>query len=96
VCTGGAGVVDERAVLAAAKTRALAGAGLDSIIRGPLHTRSLSARQALVVTPGIGACTREAMARETRRADENLLCVLSGTMLSVGGRRPAREGGRTR
>jgi D-3-phosphoglycerate dehydrogenase / 2-oxoglutarate reductase len=78
VSTAGAGVVDENALLAAVEAGALAGAALDAIIREPLHTRSLSVHQALVVTPGIAACTLEAMARKSRRAAENLLRVLRG------------------
>ncbi len=78
VSTAGAGVVDEDALLAALEAGHLAGAGLDSISRESLRTHPLLALQTLVATPGIAACTREAMARKSRRAAEALLCVFRG------------------
>lgn len=83
VSTARAGVVDEGALLDALEAGALAGAGLDSIARESVRPRSLPALHALVATPGIAACTREAMARKSRRAAEDLLCVFRGE-------RPAR------
>jgi phosphoglycerate dehydrogenase-like enzyme len=78
VSTGEGGVVGEAAVLAALEAGPLAGAGLDSVLRDPWRARSLLALQKLVVTPGIAAHTREAMARKSRQAAEDLLCVFRG------------------
>ena len=78
VSTAEAGVVDEEALLAALEAGTLAGVGLDAINRESLRSHFLPAPEFLVATPGIAARTREAMARKSCRAAEDLLRVFRG------------------
>jgi phosphoglycerate dehydrogenase-like enzyme len=70
-------VVDQKALLKALKERRIAGAGLDVFEKEPPDDKDLLGLENIVVTPHIGAATREALRKMTIQAAEIIIDELS-------------------
>jgi D-3-phosphoglycerate dehydrogenase len=83
-CAGGS-LVDEAALLAALEQGCLAGAALDVFSQEPIGEsavlRRLLAHERVLVTPHLGASTREAQARVAMEIARNVVSVLRGDTL---------------
>jgi glyoxylate reductase len=71
-------VVDEKALLAALKSKAIKGAGLDVYENEPALTPGLTDLDNVVLLPHMGSATIETRTRMALTAAENLLAALSG------------------
>jgi len=70
-------VVDQKALLKALKERRIGGAGLDVFEKEPPDDKDLLGLENIVVTPHIGAATREALRKMTIQAAEIVIEELS-------------------
>lgn len=78
VNTARGGVVDEEALARALREGWIAGAACDVFEEEPLHTSPLLGAPNLLLSPHMASHTREAIARASRVAAENVLAVLRG------------------
>jgi D-3-phosphoglycerate dehydrogenase len=71
-------VVDQKALLKALREKRIGGAGLDVFEKEPPDDKDLLGLENIVVTPHIGAATREALRKMTVQAAEIIIDELSG------------------
>jgi glyoxylate reductase len=71
-------VVDEAALVAALKSRRIAGAGLDVYEREPAMAHGLAECDTAVLLPHLGSATFQTRSRMSRIAGENVVAVLEG------------------
>ena len=77
--TARGGIVDEEALLSVLREGALGGAGLDTFAEEPPGAdHPLYGREDVVLTPHVGGVTREALARMSKRAADNVRTVYEG------------------
>ncbi len=78
--TARGGVVDEKALIDALQTGAIAGAGLDTFAQEPPgNLEKLMTAGKVVLTPHVGAATAESIVRMGVEAAQNVLTVLGGS-----------------
>ncbi len=81
VCAARGGIMDESALLAAIESGQVAGAGLDVLATEPPVESALAVHPKVIITPHIGAQTREAQARAAGDISTEVLAALNNETL---------------
>ncbi len=81
VCAARGGIIDESALLSAIESGQVAGAGLDVLATEPPVESALAVHPKVIITPHIGAQTREAQARAAGDIGTEVLAALNNETL---------------
>ena len=77
VNTARGGIIDEEALAKALETGEIRAAGLDTTVAEPPYDSPLMKLDNCILTPHAGGATREAIAKMSNMAAENVLAVLT-------------------